>query len=65
MFKNWTWQKWVSRGSKFVYGVALLAFKLVAPEANPDWIPDIWVRASPLILLVIDGILGLFPAKQA
>jgi hypothetical protein len=64
MFKNWTWQKWVSRGSKFVVGVVLVFFKLIAPEATPDWMPNWWIILSPLILLVVDAILGLFPTKQ-
>ena len=61
--KDWSWQKWVSRGSKLVLGIAALAFKFIAPEIDPDWVPNAWIVLSPIAMLVIDTILSLFPPK--
>jgi hypothetical protein len=63
MFKGWSWQKWVSRGSKAALGIALVIFKLAAPEVEPNWLPSWWATLSPVIVLVVDAVLALFPPK--
>ena len=64
MFKDWSWQKWVSRIFVVVLALGGIAFKFVAPEINPDWQPSWWIPIISVVTLIVNGILALFPAKQ-
>lgn len=64
MFKGWTWQKWVSRGTVAAISIAGIIFKFVAPEISPDWQPSWWIPISSFAVLVINGLLALIPAKK-
>jgi hypothetical protein len=64
MFSNWTWQKWTGRLLPFAIAVVSSLWKLMAPEGNPNWEPSWWIPVSSLVILVVNTIIGLIPAKQ-
>ena len=59
MFKDWTWQKWVSRIAKAGLGLGALIFAFIAPDAAPDWQPAWWITLSPFVLLIVDAVIAV------